>query len=166
MDDVPSINPEYDLWLLLIRAQRVTYKAREKELSRYGLSPEQSAILNITQASGGRVTMAEISRLMFRERHSINGLVTRMEEKGLVKKVRDQRRKNIVRVALTEKGERAFQQSTRRESIHRIMSRLTEEQRRQLGSVLPSLIESSLEELDRYYRQPFSRPSGRAEPGA
>ena len=103
------------------------YKARTRELFQYGITPAEAAVLVIVQAIGEKATPAEISRWLFREPHSISGLLARMEKQGLVRKVKDLDRKNLVRVVITEKGQQAYQQSTKRESIHRIMSSLSEE---------------------------------------
>ena len=36
MDDLLSVDEVYNLWLLLIKARRAVFKAREKELSKLG----------------------------------------------------------------------------------------------------------------------------------
>jgi len=47
-----------------------------------------------------------------------------MARRGLVKKVKDLDRKNLVRVVMTEKGKKTYELSTKRGPIHRIMSTL------------------------------------------
>jgi DNA-binding MarR family transcriptional regulator len=79
-----------------------------------------------------------------------------MEKKGLVKKVRDMDRKNMIRVAITEKGQQAYDQSTQRTTIHNIMSALSEAERQQLMSYLQRLGDRALKELGEYYKPPFS----------
>ena len=36
---------DYVLWMLMILARDIVYKAREKELVQYGITPEQSGVL-------------------------------------------------------------------------------------------------------------------------
>jgi len=77
-----------------------------------------------------------------------------MEKEGLIRKVKDLDRKNLIRVVVTEKGQRAYEQSTKREVIHRIMSSLSEEERQQLSSCLQKLRSKALAEFD-MERPPF-----------
>lgn len=102
MQDSSSVDRDYKLWVLLRQAADAIYKARSKELSPLGLSPMASAILFIILAIGERATPAEISRWMFREAHSVSGLLDRMEEKGLVRRTKDLEKKNLVRISLTD----------------------------------------------------------------
>ena len=69
-----------------------------------------------------------------------------MEKQGLVRKVKDLDRKNLVRVVLTEKGREAYYHSTKRESIHQIMSFLSEEERQQLRHCLQTLRDKAREQ--------------------
>ena len=136
-----------DLWWLLSHAYRAMYKARAKELLQYGITPPEASTLFAIQAIGYRATPAEISRWVLREAHSTSGLLDRMERKGLVRKVKDLERKNLVRVAITEKGQQIYFQTTKRESIHRILSSLSEGKRQQLRAYLETLRDKALEEL-------------------
>jgi DNA-binding MarR family transcriptional regulator len=78
-----------------------------------------------------------------------------MEKEGLVRKTKDLERKNLIRVSLTEKGQQAYYQSSRLESVHRIMSSLSEEERQQLSSCLETLRDRALKELGMEQRPPF-----------
>ncbi len=136
MEDLASNDQDYALWLLLLKVRRCISKARDKELSPYDITPEQAGVLFIVQALNSRTTPAEISRLTFREPHTVAVLISRMEQKGLVRKVRDMAKKNMIRIVITEKGEQAYNQSSRRAPIHNIMSALSEAERQQLMSLL------------------------------
>ena len=78
-----------DLWMLMTHTRYAIYRAREKELLRYDVSPEQVGVLFIVQVLGNRATPSEISRFVLRQPHTISALIERMEEKGLVKKMHD-----------------------------------------------------------------------------
>jgi DNA-binding MarR family transcriptional regulator len=78
-----------------------------------------------------------------------------MEKQGLVKRLKGGRKKNQVRVCLTEKGEKAFLDAAARESIKRIMSRLSEENRANLLEALLELRRSTLAEFLKDSRTPF-----------
>ena len=62
-----------------------------------------------------------------------------MEKEGLIEKVRDLERKNLVRVAATEKGNEVFLKTTERGTIKDITSVLTPEEQKQLWSLLAKL---------------------------
>jgi len=97
---------DQDLWLLLTHTRYAVFRAREKELQRYGVSPEQVGLLFVVQALGPKATPAAISRHIIRQPHTVSALVDRMAKRGLVKKVKDLDRKNLVRVVMTEKGKK------------------------------------------------------------
>ena len=137
---------DYELWVLLAQAREAMYKARQKELRLYNLSPRQSAVLFIIRAIGDKVTPAEISRWLLREPHSVSEIISRMEKQGLLKKVRDLYRKNLVRIELTEKGSEAYNQAIKRDSIHTIMSALSDEERRQFSTMLEKIRYRALKE--------------------
>ncbi len=137
-DDVSS-DRDYLLWTLLFLTKDVVLRARNNDLSQSNISSEQGAVLFIIQSIGDNATPAKISRLLFRHRHSIAGLLRIMEKKGLVRLTKDLDRKNMIRVTLTEKGKHAYYQIIKLGSIHRIMSSLTEEQYQQLRSGLETI---------------------------
>ena len=148
--DNPSLiddEGERQLQVLLFQARDAIFRAREQELSQYGISNAQAAVLFIIQKIGYRATPAEISRWLFRQAHGVSTLLDRMEKVGLVEKVKDLDRKNLVRISITEKGHQAYRESTRQEPIHRILSSLSEEERRQLKSLLLKVRDTALEEI-------------------
>lgn len=155
MHDVTSADRDYELWVLLHQTKDTIYKARDKELHRFGLSPMMAATLFIVQAISGPATPNEISRWLFREPHSVFGLLTRMEKQGLVTRTKDLEKKNMVRVTLTEKGRQALDLSTERQVIHQIFSSLSEEQRQQLTSCLRVLLDKALDQLGMDRKLPF-----------
>lgn len=136
---------DYNLWMLLNQARDAVLKARRKELYQYNIPTRQATALFAIQAIGDKATPGEIARWLFREPHTVSGLLSRMEKKGLVRTSKDLDRKNMVRVTLTDKGKQAYHQSTKRESIRRIMSSLSEEQQQQLASSLQTLRDAALE---------------------
>jgi len=104
MESLLSKDQDYELWWLILHMRRAMHKARARELLQYGITPEESAVLLVIQAIGWRATPSEISRRLLREPHSISGLLRRMEGKGLVKRVKDLDRRNLIRVTITKKG--------------------------------------------------------------
>ena len=138
---------DYRLWAMLCQAKDTMLKAREKELIQYSISPEQATVLLVIQTLGEAATPAEISRWMLRRHHTTLGILERMERKGLVSKTKDAVRKNLIRVTLTEKGQQAYYHSTKIESIHKIISYLSQEQCQQLSPCLEKLRDAALKDL-------------------
>ena len=146
---------DYTLWVLLIQAKDTVFKAREKELRQYGISPEEAGVLFIVKALGNKAIPAEISRWLLRRPHTVSGILSRMEKKGLIRKTKDLDRKNLVRVTLTKKGRQAYYQSTKRESIHQIMSPPSEEEYQKMISCLNIIRERALKVLGIDQEPPF-----------
>jgi DNA-binding MarR family transcriptional regulator len=70
-----------------------------------------------------------------------------MEKQGLVRKVNDLDKKNMVRVYLTDEGQQVYRKAAKRESIREIMSCLSDEECRQLISSLRKLRNKALKKL-------------------
>ncbi len=160
MADPLTMDKDSQLWVLVFQTRDLIFKLRQRELHQYRISVEEAAALGVLNAIGDKATPAIVARWMIREHHSVLGIVSRMEKRGLVKKTKDLERKNIVRISLTEKGRQALEQSTKRESIHEIMSHLTEDERRELRLLLEKLRRLALKDLGIEQEPPFPRASG------
>ena len=155
MVDIPPATEDYKLWVLLHQTKDAMHHNREKELALYGLSPIMAATLFIIQAIGEKPTPAEIARWLFRQPHSVTGLLNRMVKEGLITKTKDLDKKNLVRISITEKGKIAYEQSRNHESIRRILSVLSREEQEQLRSTLGKLRKKALEELELVQKLPY-----------
>jgi len=51
---------DHELYLLFSKARYLTFRAREKELHRYRLTPEQAEVLFTIKPLNGRATPAEL----------------------------------------------------------------------------------------------------------
>jgi MarR family transcriptional regulator, organic hydroperoxide resistance regulator len=138
---------DQDMWLLLTHTRYAVFRAREKELQRYGVSPEQVGLLFVVQALGNQATPAAISRHILRQPHTVSALVDRMAKRGLVKKVKDLDRKNLVRVVMTEKGQKTYELSTKRGPIHRIMNSMGDQERKDFKATLEKLLATARKEI-------------------
>jgi DNA-binding MarR family transcriptional regulator len=137
----------HDLWMLLTHTRYAIYRAREKELLRFNISPEQVVILFVVQLMGNKATPSEISRYILRQPHTVSALIERMAKKGFINKSHDLEKKNLVRVSLTEKGKKAYEYSTRRGPIHKIMAALNEDEHANLKRILEKLNTQARKEI-------------------
>ncbi len=138
---------DYTLLTSLLQVADIFVKVRERELLPQNLSATSAAILFLVDAMGKDVTPAKISRMLLSEPHSISGILMRMEKQGLIKRAKNMERKNLIRVTLTTKGENALKQAMKKEGVKHVLSKLTEEQRRQLKQSLTALKEAGMKEL-------------------
>ena len=139
---------DYTLLTSLLQVGDIFVKIRERELLQQNLSATSAQILFLVDAMGKDVTPAKISRMLLREPHSVSGILMRMEKQGLIKRAKNMERKNLIRVTLTAKGENALKQAMKKEGVKHVMSKLSEEQRRQLKLSLAGLKEAGMKELN------------------
>ncbi len=155
MSDTKPVDQDYNLWALLEQVTTLILNARDQELSEYGTTAMQAAVLFITNQVGDETTPAQISRWIFRKPSSVTGILNRMVKAGLVERTKDLPKRNQVRVRLTEKGQKAYKQSLKRVPIHKVISALSEEERRQLASLLEKLRAKALKVTGVKYKPPF-----------
>jgi MarR family multiple antibiotic resistance transcriptional regulator len=146
---------DYYFWILFCQTWVAISKARQRELAPYDMSEIRAALLFIIELIGHDATPAKVSRWLFREPHSISEIVDRMEKQGLVRKVKDLDRKNQVRIELTEKGQECYKTSFIPDSIPRIFSVLSEEERKSFISSLVKLREAAIKYAGMKYEVPL-----------
>ncbi len=150
-----DIFSDYYFWILFSQTWVAISKARQKELTPYNITEIRTALLFIIELIGHDATPAKISRWLFREPHSISEILNRMEKQGLVRKVKDLERKNQVRIELTEKGRECYKTSLVPESIPKIASVLSEEERKLFISSLVKLREAAIKYAGMKYEIPL-----------
>lgn len=138
---------DYTLLTQLLQVADIFVKVRERELLPQNLSATSAAILFLVEAMGKDVTPAKISRMLLREPHSVSGILMRMEKQGLLKRTKNMERKNLIRITLTAKGENTLKQAMKKEGVKHVLSKLSEEQRRQLKQSLIALKDAGMKEL-------------------
>jgi len=139
--------PGAELWDLLQHTVHAILRLKEQGLRKTGISSVQADVLAIVKNTTPPVTPSQISRRLFREPHTVSELLNRMEKEGLVEKAKDMKRRNQVRVVLTEKGEEAYQSSQEIEVTHRILSSLTPDERDNLRKYLGIMLDKTLQDF-------------------
>lgn len=139
---------DFFLWVTLYRTVNAMLKVRQKELRRCGLSPAQTSVLHVVHTRNNRVTPAEISRELMRDPNTITEILISMEKDGLLKRVKDLPRKNMIRVELTEKGRKSYQETTRGQSVSKMLSVLPKEEQQQFMSYLNRVTAKAIECLN------------------
>jgi DNA-binding MarR family transcriptional regulator len=155
--DMKKFDPndnDYNLWLYLAQVRTAMVRARQKEVRRYGITSRQASVLFVINAND-KATPAEISRWLFRRSQSVTGILNRMEKQGLVRRVRDLHRKNMVRIELTQKGKDIYSNVAKRESMHAIMAALDDRMRKQLEACLERIQHATFQYLKEKEEMPF-----------
>ena len=138
---------DVELWVLLHQARHAMFRVRQRDLDKYNISFAQAAILVSIQVAGHPMIPAEIARWQMRTENSVSGVLNRMERDGLVQRVRDLDKKNLVRIAITEKGKEIFEKTSSPELIHKLLSDLTKTERKYLRSSLLKMRDAALAEF-------------------
>jgi DNA-binding MarR family transcriptional regulator len=123
---------DYNLWWWISQMHASINQSREYELARYGLSWIQSAVLFTVNSINGNATPTEISHWLMRKKNTVSELLTRMEKRGMIKRVKDAHQKKQVNILLTQKGREMYSRSNKRESLKNIFSCLSKEEHQQL----------------------------------
>nr|WP_325304067.1 MarR family transcriptional regulator [uncultured Oscillibacter sp.] len=131
-------------------AAKLSKANMDARVSRYDVTPAQTHVLLYLQQHGGRVPQHELAEFLRVKPSTVNGVLDRMEEKGLVRRSvsgSDARRRLIT---LTEKGaeqQALFQQSFL--DVEEAMVRgFTQEERENLCALLDRVIQNLKEESE------------------
>jgi DNA-binding MarR family transcriptional regulator len=157
------VDPEFQFWRILDHTRFMIGRAREKELARFGLTPEQSHVLDILVNRGGSVTINEIVEITQRQHHSISTLVARMSRQGLVTKQKNAADLRKLDVFITPKGAEVERELTR-DSIHHIVSCLPAQERTAFKAGLLCLLKRAYEELGQPESPVYRRERERTRP--
>jgi DNA-binding MarR family transcriptional regulator len=144
--DYPFADPEYQLWLHFSRTRTAISKARQMKVGRY-THHNQAAALNMIWSLEGKATPGIISKGLFLQHHTVSELLTRLESKGFIRKQRDEKARNMVRLDITRKGKVYCAEVTQGELIKRIISSLSETEQDQLRALLTKLTDAANREM-------------------
>ena len=136
----------YPLWVALTRTHYYLRKLREKELKKMGLSVAQSTVLAIIHGMPDNVdaTPAEISKRLLKAPSTTTELIDRMVDQGLVRKIQDLERRNMVRVEMTELGQKLYDRSIKVEYFSKMFAKLTPRRRHSLIAYLDTLGDAAM----------------------
>lgn len=135
---------DFRLWRFLGHTSYAISRLRELELAQYGLTPEQTYVLDILSVSDGSTTISKIMDMTLRPHNTVSTLITRMAQSGLVEKKRCSDDKRSYKITMTGKGRELFRRVTRN-SITMAFSTLSVEDKRTLGSILSRLLSRAYE---------------------
>ncbi len=138
----------YKLLAMIKQTADALMKVRQKELKKFGITPEQSGAIAVIYALGDQATAAELSRILFRKPNSMTILLRRLEKQGLIKKTPDPRQKNVIRLSLTAKGRQCHISSSKVNTLNRIFNKVSDARQLQLWTSLEKIRNQALKNLD------------------
>jgi len=143
MIEVKSNNSLMYSRFLIGKTRQILLRARKKELDAYSVTPRQAHVLTCIYELGKKADLSALAERTERNMNTLSINMTKMEQDGLVKKIRDTPKSTKLRFELTERGYYIYQNVRKVKSAKTIMSALTEEERQQLIALLEKIVDKS-----------------------
>jgi len=134
----------------LRQASDAALRATEIELGKRQTTLAQMDVLLILSMSKVPLSPGEISGYVFREKHSVSALLSRMQRAGYVKKVRSKKDQRVVKIQIQPKGKELLSQSVAviiGYARDLLKTRFSEKEIRQLDKYMKALRDMALREL-------------------
>jgi DNA-binding MarR family transcriptional regulator len=135
-----QLEHNFALWLLICKVSHDIILLRQRELNQYGIPERQLLVLRTIQRMGSNATLSMVAKLVERQDHVVSRQVMRMEKDGLVNRIKNKPKSNVLRLELTEKGLKMIKVADKSASISTIFSTLSKENRDQLESILNQIL--------------------------
>lgn len=147
-------DPDVNLYVLLDQTASIVTNAVELELKHLRMTQPQIRLLTMLSREDRPVTIDELANWTLKEFNSVSTLVNRMENKGLIKKIKkeDDLKTYII---LTEKGSDLYHKQVTERSIHLIFEKLPMAEKKQLDATLKKVRDITRDILGLDYRPPF-----------
>ena len=143
-------DPYLTAWVRLRQASDAALRATEIELGKRQTTLAQMDVLLILSMSKIPLSPGEISAYVFREKHSVSGLLSRMQRAGYVKKVRSKKDQRVVKIQIQPKGKELLNQSVAvivGYARDLLRTRFTEKEIKQFDRSMKALRDLALREL-------------------
>lgn len=128
------------LWVKLARASATFGRHTGKDIERYGLTQPQFSVLEIL-GHLGPMTIGEASKKMLVTGGCMTVIVDNLERDGLVKRDRSSDDRRVIKVGLTTKGAKLFEEifAQHAQVVERLASVLSTDEQTQLAHLLKKL---------------------------
>ncbi len=130
-----------DLFLLIARTADVFNRYLDCELNKRNSNRANFAILHNLITHDGSMTPTELTKKVFRSKHSITRAIDSLEKEGLVKRRAVKGDRRLTSVRITKKGLEfvATKFADRQEIVHQALSGLNKKQSKELKKTLEIL---------------------------
>ena len=140
MNKMDAAESSFNLWLLIGKVNHSIMLIRQRELNQHHIPVRQTLVLYTIQELGEKATLSEVAKLVEREVHVVSRQAVSMEKDGLIKRIKNTPKSNLLRLELTERGMEVVKVARESESITSILSFLTAEERKQMESILNRIL--------------------------
>jgi len=130
----------FDLWTSVGRLNHTIVQLRQKELRKYHIPVRQLYVLRTIRSLGPDANLTEVAKQVERETHVISKQAVRMEKDGLIKRIKNTPKSNILKFELTQKGLEMAQMSVQSKSLEMLFSSISLEERSQIESILNKIL--------------------------
>ncbi|MFZ5942600.1 MAG: MarR family winged helix-turn-helix transcriptional regulator [Bacillota bacterium] len=131
------MHKQLETWSLFRKTFAKLQRIAEDDLRKYGTTPSQFSILwNLSVEES--TPMSELSRQSACVNSNITSIISRMEERGLVKRIQDKKDRRIVRVELTGEGKELYNKTVlpHKEFIAKMLDCYNEDELRFFNNLL------------------------------
>jgi len=139
---LPWDNPRFKNWVAMMRAEKAVGRALSRALAPLDLKVAQlDAMINLYRHPGQ--SQHDLARRLLVGRSNITMLLPQLETQGLLRREGDPRDKRVMRLYLTEEGEKKLMQALEvyTELIDRVMSQSSPEQCNMMGDMMRRIAE-------------------------
>jgi DNA-binding MarR family transcriptional regulator len=136
MNKLTLSESNFEIWRLISTLSHEIMLRRQKELSQNNIPIRQYGILGSIKDLGPKATISEIAKQAERKYSVISRQIIAMEKDGLRIRKKDKPHSNLRRLEVTEKGDEMIKIAKKNKSIDSIFSFLTDEERKQMASIL------------------------------
>ena len=91
----------------IVRTHDVINRFLEIELGKYGSNPSRFAVMNALLLHDGKMTPTEISKWIFRAKHTVTSMLKALEKIGYIERAGNDNDRRSVDIVLTERGWRS-----------------------------------------------------------
>jgi DNA-binding MarR family transcriptional regulator len=144
---------DYSVWGLYADTMEHIARARTMELTRFGITREQSHVLRILYEANGPLTLGEIAARVLRKHNSVSTIIKRMARNQLVEMSKVANDKQF-QISMTAKGRDLFEKMPTN-SITMAFSALSREEKKLLVSYLQKIESKIRGMLGLDYEPPF-----------
>jgi DNA-binding MarR family transcriptional regulator len=143
-------NPLAKTWLLIHQCHRLLIRAENSAFARVDLTTRKHAVLFALRNLKNPVTVTDVAHWLDRNPNGISMLVDRMVKDGLITRVKDMPDRRSVRLAITQKGEKAITDGNKltRQVYKKIFSGISNDDFKKISTILEKVRFKALEYLE------------------
>jgi DNA-binding MarR family transcriptional regulator len=141
--DLPWDNPRFRNWIALVRAEKAVVGALTRALAPLDLKLAQlDMLMNLYRHPG--MSQHDLARKLLVGRSNITMLLPQMETRGLLRRENDVKDKRIMRLTLTEDGEKLLMEALHiyTELIERVMAQSSPAECDKMGAMMLRISEA------------------------